>query len=68
MFNPDETSTSLPPMAVVVANTMQGVTLPDIVQYLTIAYLVVLIGYKGWRWYREWRTGKLAKGGNDDEG
>jgi len=45
------------PAAVAVANTT-GLTVPDAIQYLTLAYLVLMLLHKLWHMVKEWRTGK----------
>lgn len=49
---------SAPPVAVVAASAGAGLTLQDWVYVLTCAYLVLQIGYLGWKAYREWKKGK----------
>lgn len=65
----EETAASMmakatPPIAVIAANQMPLLSLPDIVNYCTLLYLALMISHKAWRMYREWRTGKAVK---DDE-
>jgi hypothetical protein len=50
-----------PPVAVAAGNLM-GMPLPDLVQWMTLVYLVLMISHKGWRMYREW----THQGGADD--
>lgn len=48
---------SAPPATVVVAD-MVGMQVPEIVQWLTLIYLVMLVGHKGWQIYKEFRSGR----------
>jgi hypothetical protein len=48
-----------PPVAVVSAK-LCGITLPDIVQWLTIIYLAILIGHKSWQIFKEWHSGRKS--------
>ena len=43
-----------PPIAVLCAN-LAGITLPDVVNILTIAYVSVLLANKLWQIFDEWR-------------
>lgn len=54
---------SSPPLAVAAGN-FAGMSLPDLVQYATLLYLAMLIAHKGWRMYKEYKTGK----GGDESG
>lgn len=47
-----------PPIAVAATNMYSNITLPELVNYLTVLYLALMISHKGWRMYREWRSGK----------
>jgi hypothetical protein len=55
-----------PPTTVSVA-TWVGIHLPDIVQAMTFVYLAVLITYKCWHWYREYKGYKINKEDRDDD-
>jgi len=55
-----------PPVAVSGA-TIAGIEVPNLVQLATLVYLVVLITYKCWHWYREWRGYKINKADQDDD-
>ena len=48
---------SAPPATVVVAD-MAGMQVPQLVQWLTLIYLLMLVGHKGWQIYKEFRQGK----------
>jgi hypothetical protein len=50
----DEMMTRASPPVAVTAGNLMGVPLPDLVQWVTLFYLVLLISHKGWRMYREW--------------
>lgn len=65
MNSTDETGTYMatkatPPIAVSVANTFSGMTLPEVVNWATLVYLLLLISHKGWAMHKEWKTGKDA--------
>jgi len=50
-----------PPIAVAAANTFSDLTVPDIVNYLTLVYLVLMISHKAWSMWREYKaTGNAA--------
>lgn len=49
-----------PPVAVSGA-MIAGVQMADIVLWLTMVYLVIQIGYLGWKWISEWRESSRAE-------
>ena len=49
-----------PPIAVLAAN-LSGVTLPDVVNLLTIVYVSVLLAHKLWRISGEWKARRQRK-------
>ena len=56
----DETGITLatkatPPIAVTATNMFSDITVPEIVNYLTLIYLLLLVSHKAWSWFREWR-------------
>lgn len=53
-----------PPVAVVGAH-VAGLTLPDLVQIATLAYLALMFAHQVWRWRKELRTGKLTPDSED---
>lgn len=57
-----------PPVAVSGA-MIAGVQMADIVLWLTMIYLVVQIGYLGWKWIREWReSSRVDERRNENHG
>lgn len=64
----DETGITLatkatPPIAVTLTNMFADVTVPEIVNILTLLYLLLLVGHKAWSWYREWKGIKQDRRG-----
>lgn len=53
------TAKATPPLAVVGAN-LAGIPVSDWVQYVTLAYVVVMLAHKVWSWYREWKPKRRA--------
>lgn len=47
-----------PPIAVAATNLFSGMTVPDIVNYLTLVYLLLMISNKAWHMFKEWKAGK----------
>lgn len=45
---------SAPPVTVAAAN-IAGMPIPELVQWATLIYLVMLIGHKGWQIYKEFK-------------
>lgn len=45
-----------PPVTVVGAD-IAGVPVPEVVQWLTLVYLLLLIAHHVWKWWRESRSG-----------
>lgn len=60
----DMTIKSAPPIGVAVAN-VAGMPVPELVQWATLIYLVLLIGHKGWQIYKEFRTGRADNVSSD---
>lgn len=50
---------SSPPVAITAVAWMQGLTLTDVVALATLAYIVLQCGYLIWRWWREYKKGRL---------
>jgi len=48
----------LSPAAGVKGMVLIGFTLPDLVSLATLTYVVILIAYKLWSWFKEWRKDK----------
>lgn len=44
-----------PPVAVAAANMFSDLSVPDIVNYLTLVYLALMISHKAWSMYREYK-------------
>lgn len=64
----DETGITLatkasPPIAVSLTNMFSDVTVPEIVNVITLIYLLVLLAHKAWSWHREWRVAKSDRRG-----
>lgn len=38
-----------------------GVGIPDLINYGTFIYLLLLIVHKGWKMYKEWKTGNASE-------
>lgn len=55
-----------PPLAVVAA-PFAGLDVPALVQDVTLIYLLLLVGHKVWRIWREYKDG-ITKGAPDDAG
>ena len=53
-----EAMKAAPPVAVVTANTVAGMTLNDYVALATIAYVVLQAAYLCWKWYKEHKASK----------
>jgi hypothetical protein len=53
--------------ATVSVATIAGFQIPDLVQLATLVYLVVLITYKGWHWYREYKGYKINTEDKEDD-
>lgn len=51
-------SAKVAPPVTVVGAIAAGITIDAVVLLLTIVYLLVQIGYLGWRWHGEWRKRK----------
>jgi len=49
------------------AATIAGIQVPDLVQMATLIYLVVLITYKTWHWYREYKGYKINQEDKADD-
>ncbi len=54
-----------PPIAVTATNLFSGMTVPDIVNYLTLLYLLLMISNKAWHMFKEWKTGKDPDAGRE---
>lgn len=52
-------STTIPVIGTVGMGNLLS-SLPDIINVCTALYLILLITHKGWRMYKEWKTGKEA--------
>lgn len=54
------TAKAAPPIVVATAN-LTGVTVPELVQYATLLYLVLLISHKVIQIVREWRAARRRR-------
>jgi hypothetical protein len=50
-----------PPVTVAGVNLV-GIPLPDLVQWVTLIYVLVLAGHQTWKWHREWKVAKKEDG------
>lgn len=58
MFKKEEVGAELvkfSPIAGAKGMMLLGFTLPDLVSLATLTYVVILIAYKLWSWFKEWR-------------
>lgn len=50
-----------PPVTVAGAN-LAGIPLPELVQWATLIYVLVMAGHQLWKWYREWKAARKEDG------
>ncbi|HEY5801852.1 MAG TPA: hypothetical protein VIT92_16645 [Burkholderiaceae bacterium] len=53
------TTKTAPPLTVIGA-TMMGVPVEKWVQWVTLVYVLVMLGHKLWTWHRQWKAGKVS--------
>lgn len=54
------TAKATPPIAVMTAD-LAGIAVDSWIKWITLAYVIVMLGHKCWTWYVQWQDRRKGK-------